>query len=43
MGVDTKRPLTLMDLATISMKELRKRGYLMIWKYLKKSMPAQFV
>ncbi len=27
-GVDTKRPLTLMDLATISMKELRKRGYL---------------
>ena len=27
-GVDTKRPLTLMDLATISMKELRKTGYL---------------
>ena len=27
-GVDTKRPLTLMDLATISMKELRKQGYL---------------
>ncbi len=27
-GVDTKRPLTLMDLATISMKELRKAGYL---------------
>ena len=27
-GIDTKRPLTLMDLATISMKELRKRGYL---------------
>ncbi len=27
-GVETKRPLTLMDLATISMKELRKAGYL---------------
>ncbi len=27
-GVDTKRPMTLMDLATISMKELRKAGYL---------------
>lgn len=27
-GVDTKRPFTLMDLATISMKELRKTGYL---------------
>ena len=27
-GVETKRPLTLMDLATISMKELRKTGYL---------------
>ena len=27
-GLDTKRPITLMDLATISMKELRKAGYL---------------
>ena len=27
-GIDTKRPMTLMDLATISMKELRKTGYL---------------
>ena len=27
-GVNTTRPLTLMDLATISMKELRKKGYL---------------
>ena len=27
-GIETKRPLTLMDLATISMKELRKAGYL---------------
>lgn len=27
-GIDTDRPLTLMDLGTISMKELRKRGYL---------------
>ncbi|MGB4984511.1 MAG: phosphoribosylformylglycinamidine synthase, partial [Erysipelotrichaceae bacterium] len=27
-GVDTKRPITLMDLATISMKQLRKEGYL---------------
>lgn len=27
-GIDTKRPLTLMDLATISVKELRKAGYL---------------
>ncbi len=27
-GVETERPLTLMDLATISMKELRKTGYL---------------
>ena len=27
-GIDTKRPMTLMDLATISMKELRKQGYL---------------
>ena len=27
-GIETKRPLTLMDLATISMKELRKNGYL---------------
>ncbi len=27
-GFDTKRPITLMDLATISMKELRKAGYL---------------
>ncbi len=27
-GVDTDRPLTLMDLATISMKELRKEGFL---------------
>ena len=27
-GVETKRPITLMDLATISMKELRKAGYL---------------
>ena len=27
-GVNTTRPLTLMDLATISMKELRKTGYL---------------
>ena len=27
-GIETKRPLTLMDLATISMKELRKDGYL---------------
>ncbi len=31
-GVDTKRPLTLMDLATISMKELRKTGYLELRK-----------
>ena len=28
-GVNTTRPLTLMDLATISMKELRKKGYLL--------------
>ncbi len=27
-GMETKRPITLMDLATISMKELRKAGYL---------------
>ena len=27
-GFETKRPITLMDLATISMKELRKKGYL---------------
>ncbi len=27
-GIETKRPITLMDLATISMKELRKKGYL---------------
>ena len=27
-GVNTTRPITLMDLATISMKELRKLGYL---------------
>ncbi|MFV0394346.1 MAG: phosphoribosylformylglycinamidine synthase [Coprobacillaceae bacterium] len=27
-GMETTRPLTLMDLATISMKELRKTGYL---------------
>ena len=27
-GIHTTRPLTLMDLATISMKELRKQGYL---------------
>ncbi|MDO4439461.1 MAG: phosphoribosylformylglycinamidine synthase [Eubacteriales bacterium] len=27
-GIDTNRPLTLMDLATISVKELRKAGYL---------------
>ena len=27
-GLETKRPVTLMDLATISMKELRKCGYL---------------
>ncbi len=27
-GIETTRPLTLMDLATISMKELRKTGYL---------------
>ncbi|MDY4788861.1 MAG: phosphoribosylformylglycinamidine synthase [Bacilli bacterium] len=27
-GMNTTRPLTLMDLATISMKELRKQGYL---------------
>ena len=27
-GLDTKRPMTLMDLATISMKELRKQGFL---------------
>lgn len=27
-GIDTKRPITLMDLATISMKELRKTGHL---------------
>ena len=27
-GIETKRPMTLMDLATISMKELRKKGYL---------------
>lgn len=27
-GIDTNRPMTLMDLATISMKELRKAGYL---------------
>ena len=27
-GIETKRPMTLMDLATISMKELRKAGYL---------------
>ncbi len=27
-GIDTKRPITMMDLATISMKELRKAGYL---------------
>ena len=27
-GIETKRPMTLMDLATISMKELRKQGYL---------------
>lgn len=27
-GMNTNRPMTLMDLATISMKELRKKGYL---------------
>ncbi len=27
-GIKTTRPMTLMDLATISMKELRKQGYL---------------
>ena len=27
-GFETKRPITLMDLATISMKELRKNGFL---------------
>ena len=27
-GINTNRPITLMDLATISMKELRKKGYL---------------
>jgi len=27
-GIETTRPMTLMDLATISMKELRKNGYL---------------
>ena len=27
-GINTNRPMTLMDLATISMKELRKTGYL---------------
>ena len=27
-GINTTRPITLMDLATISMKELRKNGYL---------------
>ena len=27
-GIDTKRPMTLMDLATIAMKRLRKEGYL---------------
>ena len=27
-GMETTRPMTLMDLATISMKELRKNGYL---------------
>ena len=27
-GINTTRPITLMDLATISMKELRKQGYL---------------
>ena len=27
-GIETKRPITLMDLATISMKELRKNGFL---------------
>ncbi len=27
-GINTDRPMTLMDLATISMKELRKAGYL---------------
>ncbi len=27
-GIETKRPMTLMDLATISMKELRKLGFL---------------
>ena len=27
-GIDTTRPMTLMDLATISMKELRKQGFL---------------
>ena len=27
-GIETKRPITLMDLATISMKQLRKEGYL---------------
>ena len=27
-GINTTRPMTLMDLATISMKELRKEGYL---------------
>ena len=27
-GIETKRPMTLMDLATIAMKRLRKEGYL---------------
>ena len=27
-GINTTRPMTLMDLATIAMKELRKKGYL---------------
>ena len=27
-GIETKRPITLMDLATISMKELRKNGFI---------------
>ena len=31
-GIDTKRPLTLMDLATISMKELRKTGCILCGK-----------
>mgnify|MGYP000568055116 CR=1 FL=1 len=42
-GEDTERPVTLMDIAVIGMKNCVRKVNLTIWTFLKRSMPARLL